>query len=94
MTRQLKSKFEICLLKELEVYSERYERELRNQGIPEEDINKKVKNWIDETFDFYKKNDISIEDAIKIFDFLNYTGAQPQTEAVDDNCEKITTIKK
>ena len=77
---------------ELKVYAARYEKELRYKGLSEEQIKISVDKWVDDSYSFYKKSGKDIDSVATAFAFLNSTGAEPQTEFVDDQIS--STVKK
>lgn len=77
---------------ELKVYSARYEKELRNKGISEEQIKISVDKWVENSYSFYKKSGMDIDSVTASFAFLNSAEEEPQTEFVDDQIS--STVKK
>lgn len=76
------------LRRELEIYSKRYESELRMKGTREETIAMAVKQWVDRNLQFYIEQGGELDETIRRFKYLNKTGAEFQLDDGEPNSPK------
>lgn len=85
------SEVEINLIRELKEYSKIYVNDLKALGHSDETIEKSINNWIVGTFEFYKKNNMNLEEALETFKFFNSN--KPSINYSDQNNKEPITNK-
>ena len=86
--------YEKELRETLRIYSERYEKELKDSGEEQSVIKSKVSKWLEDTVSFYLNGDFDIPSIIKTFDFFNEHKIEIQTENIPINDEEDVLDKK